>query len=86
MKLPRFTSDNPIAVKENNGKPYSTGWYETHIKRNECCGKDPDLFSHTRTKTFLKEAIYLFKCEDCGKEGNEGITPNGASCGWNETF
>lgn len=82
--LPRETTLNPIVVRMNGGKPYPTGYYDTHIDRNLCCNKDPSLFTETRVKTFLKEAAYVFKCDECGRTGGEGITPNAAAASWNE--
>lgn len=84
--LPRTTTINPIIVKENGGKPYSTGYYDTHIKRKICCGHDPDLYGGEVYATFLKEAAYFFKCAKCGRKGKSGISWNAAAASWNETY
>ena len=81
-KLPRMTTANQEVVRVTGG-PYPTGYYDTHIKREECCGNDPDLYTETRTRGFLKEAIYVFRCA-CGRTGRAGITPNGAAAEWNK--
>jgi hypothetical protein len=82
--LPRTTICNPIAVAENGGKPYSTGYYETHTTTAPCCGNDPDLCLETGLEVFIKTASYVFKCSKCQKEGPEGLTPNAAAVGWNK--
>ena len=81
--LPRFTTLNKTIVKENNGEPYSTGYYDTHISRAVCCGKSPDLYSGTTINGFISCSKYEFRCNKCNKKGGEGLTPNEASSKWN---
>jgi len=65
------------------GREIPRGCYETHIKRKECCGKDPDLYGGHRQSGFFLEGVWQFRC-DCGKRGESGITPNGAAARWNQ--
>ena len=61
----------------------ATWYYDTNPKRKTCCG-DPDLFTKTSVRAFLRESLYFFRCATCGKEGGEYITPNGAAVKWNK--
>ncbi len=82
IKLPRKQTTNPIMVREYGG-PYPTWYYDTVLDRNKCCGQDPDLYTETKTETFIKSAVYIFKCDMCGLTGKGAITPNGSAANWN---
>lgn len=82
--LPRTTTCNPIAVKYNGGKPYSTGYYDTNIVPIKCCNKEPDLYGGNKNAGFFKEGVYEFRCSVCAKTGAEAITANGAAALWNK--
>ena len=83
--LPRFTTANAVMVNDNNGNPYSTGYYDTHIKPADCCGKNPDLYAGAKINGFLKGSEYEFVCGECERVGGRYQTANGAAAMWNRT-
>lgn len=64
-------------------KMVKDGAYNTHIKRIECCGSDPELFGGQKQSGFFLQGVWQFRCA-CGNKGGEDITPNGAAAYWNK--
>jgi hypothetical protein len=75
-KVQRTVSDNPVTE--------SNCHYNTHIKRVMCCEQDPDLYAGVKQEGFFKAGVWKFICSKCGWKGGEGVTPNAASCCWNQ--
>ena len=77
-QVKRVLSDNPVAI--------SNCHYSTHILRLKCCDQDPVLYAFTNIQGLLLSGVWKFICAECGREGAQGITPNAAAAGWNESW
>lgn len=63
--------------------PENSGHYDTHIKQNKCCNKQPSLYAGVKADGFFKKGVWEFRCQICGKVSGEYTTPNGAAAMWN---